>query len=201
MPPRLSPKKQRFVDFVQRFTENNDRAPTFQEIMQGLKLHSPGTVNWYVRELEKAGALQRSGGFNAKRALSLPDQGSGNTLPLLGVIAAGYPLEAIENRESIEVSPSYVRPDNYVLRVRGESMIGDNIQEGDYVIVHRQPDAHSGQMVVAFVNGEATLKRYHPKAKGVELHPRNPEYEIIYVGPDDEFRIGGVVLSVMRKYE
>jgi len=200
MKPGLSPKKQRFLDFVRNFAREHDRAPTFHEIMQGLRLRSLGTVNWYVRELERMGLLQRRGGYNAKRALMVTDRQEQNTLPLLGIIAAGYPLESVEDQEEIEVPPSYVDANHYVLRVRGYSMVDDNSQEGDYVIIHQQPDARPGQTVVAFVNGEATLKRYYPRETGAELHPRNPEYEIIYVGPDDEFRIGGVVLSVIRKY-
>jgi len=198
----LSPKKQRFVEFIQNFTDVNKRAPTFQEIMSGLKIRSLGTVNWYVKELEHFGALKRSGASNAKRALMIPERKqSVGSLPLLGLIAAGYPLEAIENRESIEVPLSYAYPGNYVLRVKGDSMIDDNIQDGDYVIVRQQVSAENGQTIVAFINNEATLKRYYPKPDGIELHPRNLAYAVIHVGVHDEFKIGGVVLAVFRKYE
>ena len=200
MTEQLTPKKQRFLDFIRSFSSDHDRAPTFHEIMEGLKLKSLGTVNWYVKELERIGVLER-GRYNAKRALSLPDQPTGNELPLLGLIAAGYPLEAVENRESIEVPLSYIHPDNYVLKVKGDSMIDDHIEDGDYVIVRQKPEASQGQTVVAFVNGEATLKRYYPKSNGVELHPRNPDYDVIRVSPEDEFRIGGVVLAILRQYE
>lgn len=197
---QLSPKKQRFLDFIRRFTGEHDRAPTFHEIMEGLKIKSLGTVNWYVRELEKIGVLER-GKYNAKRALAVMDQPGDNELPLLGLIAAGYPLEAVENRETIEVPPSYIHPDNYVLKVKGDSMIDDHIEDGDYVIIRQKPEASPGQTVVAFVNGEATLKRYYPKKDGIELQPRNPEYDMIRVSPEDEFRIGGVVLAILRQYE
>lgn len=197
---QLSPKKKRFLEFIRTFTGDHGRAPTFHEIMEGLQIKSLGTVNWYVRELEKAGALAR-GKYNAKRALSLPEQSAGDELPLLGLIAAGYPLEAVENRESIAVPSSYIHPDNYVLKVKGDSMIDDHIEDGDYVIIRRKPEASPGQTVVAFINGEATLKRYYPKPEGVELHPRNPDYDVIHVSPADEFRIGGVVLAILRQYE
>lgn len=200
MNPYLSPKKQRFLSFVRSFIRDHRRAPTFHEIMAGLKIGSLGTVNWYVRELEKAGVLER-GRSNAKRALSVPDLPGETSLPLLGLIAAGYPLEAVENREAIEVPPTYVHPENYVLRVKGDSMIDDHIEDGDYVIVRQKPEASPGQTVVAFVNGEATLKRYYPKKGIVELHPRNPAYEVIRVSAQDEFRIGGVVLAILRQYE
>jgi len=200
MAKQLTPKKQRFLDFIRSFSGDHDRAPTFHEIMEGLKIKSLGTVNWYVKELERIGALER-GKYNAKRALSLPDQPMDNELPLLGLIAAGYPLEAVENRENIVVPLSYIHPDNYVLKVKGDSMIDDHIEDGDYVIIRRKPEASQGQTVVAFVNGEATLKRYYPKSNGVELHPRNPDYDVIRVSAEDEFRIGGVVLAILRQYE
>ena len=196
---QLSPKKQLFLNFVQGFISDNGRVPTFKEIMDGLNIKSLGTINWYVNELESSGVLKRTRGYNGKRALSVEQQ-QDNTLPLLGLIAAGYPLEAIENRELIEVPPSYIHPDNYVLKVKGDSLIEDNIQDGDYVIIRNKPDAEYGQTVVAFINNEATLKRYYPKPGGIELHPRNPEYDIIYVSPEDEFKIGGTVLFIFRKY-
>ncbi len=200
MAEELSPKKRRFLTFVRTFSEHNRRAPTFQEIMLGLGIKSLGTINWYVRELEKGGVLQRRGA-NAKRALAVAEKSAESTLPLLGLIAAGYPLEAIENQEVIGVPPAYVHPANYVLKVKGDSMIEDNIQDGDYVIVRQQAQAVSGQTVVAFINNEATLKRYYPRADGIELQPRNPAYPIIRVRPEDEFRLGGVVLAVWRRYE
>lgn len=200
MNKQLSPKKQRFLEFIRKFAAEHERAPTFHEIMRGLKIRSLGTVNWYVKELKNLGVLER-GKANAKRALAVTGQTLGNELPLLGLIAAGYPLEAVENRETIAVSPAYVHSDNYVLKVKGNSMIGDHIEDGDYVIIRRKSEAFPGQTVVAFINGEATLKRYYPKADRVELHPRNPDYEIIQVSPADEFRIGGVVLAILRLYE
>ena len=198
----LSPKKQRFVEFIREFTIREQRPPSFVEIRQGLQLKSLGTVNWYVRELEREGILVRRGGYNAKRALAVRESAEGGFyLPLLGLIAAGHPLEAVENPESIAVPPMYAQPTNYVLRVKGDSMVEDNIQDGDYIIVRQQATAEVGQTVVAFLNGEATLKRYHPRADGIELHPRNPHYTIIKVGAADDFRLGGVVLAVWRRYE
>ncbi len=202
MAEKLSPKKQRFVEFIREFSQRKQRAPSFVEIMQGLQLKSLGTVNWYVRELEKAGILRRRGGYNAKRALVVAEsEARGYYLPLLGLIAAGFPLEAVESIESIEVPPVYAQPGNYVLKVKGDSMIEDNIEDGDYVIIRQQATAEAGQTVVAFINGEATLKRYYPRPTGVELQPRNPHYPVIKVQAEDDFRLGGVVLAVWRRYE
>ena len=196
----LSPKKQRFVDFIQYFTVNNNRPPTFVEIMSGLSISSLGTINWYVNELEQEGVLQRMRGKNGKRALSLLEQHIDNRLPLLGLIAAGHPLEVFENSEYMDVPPQYINPENYVLQVNGNSMIDEQIRDGDYVIVKKIETANNGDTVVALINNEATLKRYYLSEKGVELHPQNPDFDIIHVSPDDHFRINGIVLAVFREY-
>ncbi|MFQ6611383.1 MAG: transcriptional repressor LexA [Fidelibacterota bacterium] len=196
----LSPKKRQFVDFIRDFTRQQGRAPTFVEIADGLSIRSLGTINWYVNELEKEGVLKRMKGYNGKRALSILEQHMHNTLPLLGLITAGYPLEVFETRETIEVPPHLFHRDNYALKVSGSSMIEDNIQDGDFVVIRKVEDADSGQTVVAYVNGEATLKRYYPKRTGIELHPRNPEYDIIYVSTKDDFKIGGIVKGLIREY-
>ena len=196
----LSPKKQRFVDFIQNFTHDNNRPPTFVEIMGGLSIRSLGTINWYVNELEQEGVLHRMRGKNGKRALSLLEQHINNRLPLLGLIAAGHPLEVFEDSEYMDVPPQYIKPENYVLRVNGNSMIDDQIRDGDYVIVKKTETANKGDTVVALVNNEATLKRYYLGDKGVELHPQNSDFDIMYVKPADDFQINGIVLAVFREY-
>ena len=196
----LSPKKQRFVDFVESFTDNQNRPPTFVEIMNGLDIKSLGTINWYVKELEKVGVLKRMNGFNGKRSLSVLERHMDNALPLLGLIAAGYPLEVFEDTESIEVPSSFVHPDNYVLKVNGTSMQDDGILDGDLVIIQNTGVATNGDTVVAYINDEATLKEYRRIHKRIELHPKNAEFDIIEIDESDDFRIGGIVLGVIRKY-
>ena len=196
----ISPKKQRFVDFIRNFTDDNNRPPTFVEIMSGLSIRSLGTINWYVNELEKEGMLQRMRGKNGKRALSVLEQRIQNRLPLLGLIAAGYPLDVFEDSEYINVPPQYLKPDNYVLKVNGNSMIDDQVRDGDYVIIKKTEAARNGDTVVALINHEATLKRYYVGNKGIELHPQNPDFDIIHVKPTDDFQINGIVLAVFREY-
>ena len=188
------------MDFIQNFTHDNNRPPTFVEIMGGLGIRSLGTINWYVNELEQEGVLQRMRGKNGKRALSLLEQHINNRLPLLGLIAAGHPLEVFEDSEYMDVPPQYIKPENYVLKVNGNSMIDDQIRDGDYIIVKRVETANEGDTVVALVNNEATLKRYYLSDKGVELHPQNPDFDIIHVKSEDDFRINGIVLAVFREY-
>ena len=160
-----------------------------------------GTINWYVNELEKEGVIQRMRGKNGKRALSVLEMHIDNRLPLLGLIAAGYPLEVFENTEYMDVPPQYIKPDNYVLKVNGNSMIDDQIKDGDFVIIKRVETANNGDTVVALVNNEATLKRYYKRKNGIELHPQNSDFDIIRVNSGDDFQINGIVLAVFREYD
>ena len=110
-------------------------------------------------------------------------------LPLLGLIAAGEPIEALENPEMVDVPVSLLHPDHYVLQVKGNSMIDEQIHDKDYIVARKTNTARSGQIVVALINGEATLKYYVQGPGGVELHPRNPDFPIIKVDPKDDFHI------------
>ena len=200
----LSPKLKKFLDFINRFMLIHDQSPSYEEIMQSLGFGSLGTVNWYVKTLEEKGHLYRVKGPNGKRALALAQKELSATttacLPLLGLIAAGEPIEALENPEMIDVPSFLLHSDNYVLQVKGNSMIDENIHDGDYIIARKAKTARSGQIVVALVNGEATLKCYVPKKNRVELHPRNPKFPIIEIDSKDDFHINGVLLYSFRNY-
>ena len=196
----LSPKKQKFVDYIKEFTSSNDRPPTFVEIMNGLNYSSLGTINWYIVELEKEGLIERVKGYNGKRALSVLEEKMNNELPLLGMVSAGMPLEIFDNEEYIEVPKSLSSNGNYVLKVNGDSMQDDGILDGDFVVIKKIQIARPGETVVAIVNGEATLKRYYVGSNGIELHPRNSNYSVIDVKKEDDLIIQGKVLGVFREY-
>ncbi|MBT3479404.1 MAG: repressor LexA [Candidatus Marinimicrobia bacterium] len=198
----LSLKQQKFLDFIQHYTIEYGQAPSYEEIMNGMGFASLGTVHWYVNALTHNGHLDRSKGPNGKRALNLvhEEHAMPARLPLLGLIAAGEPIEALENAEAISVPQPFVHPENFVLQVKGDSMIGDHIEDGDYIIVRKSAEANPGQIVVALINGEATLKHYQPINGHVELHPRNPDYPVITVNKTDHFQINGVLLYSFREY-
>ena len=200
----LSPKLKKFLEFVQRFTLIHGQSPSYEEIMASLGFGSLGTVNWYVKTLEEQGYLSRVKGPNGKRALTLihKDYATITTarLPLLGLIAAGEPIEALENPEMVDVPPFLLHPDNYVLQVKGDSMIDEQIHDGDFIVAKKTNIARSGQIVVALINGEATLKCYIPKTDCIELHPKNPNFSIIKINPQDDFHINGVLLYSFRNY-
>ena len=196
----LSPKKQKFIDFIKSFTDENERPPTFVEIMSGLKFSSLGTINWYIVELEKEGLIERVKGFNGKRALSVLERKISNELPLLGMVSAGMPLDIFDNHDYIEVPQSLYNNGNYVLKVNGDSMQDDGILDGDYVVIEKIQVPSSGDTIVALVNGEATLKKYHLGKKGVELHPKNNKYKTLYISENDSMIVQGKVLGVFRQY-
>ena len=204
MKKKLSPKLKKFLDFINQFTLIHDQSPSYEEIMQNLGFGSLGTVNWYVRTLEDQGHLHRVKGPNGKRALIVAQEQLPATttacLPLLGLIAAGEPIEALENPEMIDVPSSLLHPDNYVLQVKGDSMIDEHIHDGDYIVAKKAKTARPGQIIVALVNGEATLKCYVPKKDSVELHPRNSNFPVIKINPQDDFHINGVLLYSFRNY-
>lgn len=194
----LTPKQKRIFDFIDGFLAAHGYPPSQQEIARAFGFRSLGTVQNYLVRLERAGLLARN--WNARRGLQpLTPQERGLELPLAGIVAAGRPIEALETPDSIEVPPGMVGPgEHFVLRVRGESMIGDGILDGDYVVVRKQRSADSGQTVVALINGEATVKRFYRSAGRIELHPANPTMAAISIPPSAELTIEGVVVGVIR---
>ena len=193
----LTPKQKRFLDFVIEHTEREGYAPSQQEIASALGFSSLGTVQNYLTRLEREGLVERD--WNARRGIRvrLPE-GYGYQLPLVGIVSAGKPIEAIETRDTVAVPPTMAHEGNFVLRVEGESMVEDGILDGDYVVVRKQEYAERGQTVVAIMGNEATVKRFHRKGNRIELHPANSTMEPIIVRNDETFRIEGVVVGVIR---
>ncbi len=220
----LTPKQKRLLDFIGEFLGRNGYAPSQHEIAAHFGYSSLGTVQNFLVRLERGGHLRKE--WNGKRAIEIPlreapappnfpMRGSSSQairnheveLPLLGRVAAGRPIEAVETRETIEVPPSMVREGTsggfFVLQVSGDSMIDDGILDGDYVVIQKQEIADDGETVVALIDNEATIKRLRRRREGgrerVELHPANPNYAPIKVSPDREFRIEGVFAGLIRK--
>lgn len=194
----LTPKQKKIAEFIQSFTDREGYAPSQQEIASAFGFSSLGTVQNYLVRLEAEGVLSRQ--WKAKRGVKLlnPKQVSVE-LPLAGIVAAGKPIEALERQDTIEVPPSMVGTgENFVLRVQGDSMIGDGIMDGDYVVVRKQTTAENGQTVIALIRGEATVKRLYRKSRHFELHPANPAMAPIIVADEESFRIEGIVVGVIR---
>jgi repressor LexA len=196
----LTPKQKQVFDFIARHIDEQGFAPSQQEIARAFGFRSLGTVQNYLVRLEREGLLGRD--WNARRGLQLRvETERGLKLPLAGTVAAGRPIEAIETPGTIEVPPSMVgQGEHFVLRVAGDSMIGDGIIDGDYVVVRKQATAEHGQTVVALLDNEATVKRLHRRGERLELHPANPAMQPIVVDDPETFRIEGVVVGVIRHY-
>lgn len=200
----LTRRQKEILDFVDAFLGERGYAPSFEEIAAAFGYSSLATVHEHLSNLERKGYIRKS--YNESRSIELlSEDGSGSALdlPLLGNVAAGLPIEAIEHRESLSVPADMIRKgkDNFVLRVEGDSMIDEQIRDGDYIVVTSQATAEEGEMVVALVGGDsATVKKlYRDGPDRIRLQPANPEVEPIVANARD-VAIQGVVVGVIRKY-
>jgi repressor LexA len=199
----LTKRQKQMVDYLEHYIEEHGYAPTLAEAGEYFGLSSLATVHKHLRNLELKGVITRM--HNHSRALEIPAKAFAHAgvieLELLGQVAAGAPIEAIEGRDTISVPDEFVRRDNtFCLRVKGESMVDEGIRDGDYIIVEGRDAANAGETVVALIGDEATVKKYYPEANGrVRLEPANPSMVPIFVS-EENLRIRGVVVGLMRHY-
>ena len=196
----LTPRQRAAYDFISDFSERHGFAPSYEEIRSHLGVASLNSVAKLIAQLRRRGALAPAPP-NAKRWLATAADPSGPaTLPLLGLIAAGQPIEAVEAPEEIHVPVSLMGAgERFSLRVRGDSMVDDGIHDGDVVVVRRAHRADNGQTVVAVVDGDATLKRFHQDGSWVELRPANATMKPIRL-PATRVEIRGVLVGLLRRY-
>lgn len=211
----VTERQRDILNFIREFQKKRGIAPTHREICDQFGFSSYGTVYKHLSLLEKKGLIRRDS--NQKRGVEVVDQdGPGETrsttpasaaassamreLPLFGYIAAGRPLDVDVSDETIAV-PDHLttRGENYVLKVRGDSMVDDGIMDGDLVIIARRERAENGEMVVANVNGEVTLKRLYREGERVRLQPANSMMHPIYA-PARDVAVQGVVVGLMRRF-
>ena len=207
----LTERQKEILEFIHDFRNGKGIAPTHREICERFGYSSYGTVYKHLKLLQEKGFLRRD--WNQKRGIELiraipggggtPDGAPGEReLPFYGQIAAGRPIEAMPGTDRVAVPVHLLNPrggDHYVLRVVGESMIDEGIQDGDFVIVQRREKAEPGEMVVALVGDDATLKRFYPEGEIVRLQPANPTMQPIRV-PARDVRVQGIVVGLMRKF-
>ena len=200
----LTRRQKQILDYLESYIRSNGYAPSFEEIAEHFSFHSLATVHEHLTNLERKGYISRI--HNESRSIEIaPVRGrTGATeIPLLGQVAAGEPIEAVATAETLAVPDDLIprRGSSYALRVRGDSMIGEHIQDGDYVVVHSRSGADEGDMVIALVHGtSATVKRLFREPGGwVRLEPANEAVPPIRVHEDDVL-IQGVVVGVMRRY-
>ena len=201
----LTERQKQILEFIQEYRKERGIAPTHREICERFGFSSYGTAYKHLKLLQLKGFLRRD--WNQKRGIELiraipGGETSERDLPYFGRIAAGRPIEALSGNERVTVPGHLLSArggDHYVLRVVGESMIEEGIHDGDYVIVLRRDAAEPGEMVVALVNEEATLKRFFPEGVMVRLQPANPSMQPFRV-PAKDVRVQGVVVGLMRKF-
>ncbi len=207
----MTPKRKAVLDFIRRYMAREGYAPSYPEIMEEFSFRSPNSVFKHVRALAQEGYLKRA--WNARRGIvltkdaedlgSLPDRihPLSRQVPLLGTIAAGRPLDAVEHRE--EASLPAGNENTYALRAMGDSMEGEGILDGDFLLVEPHEEVRDGKIVAALLPGnEATVKKFFrdPKRRKIRLEPANAAYEPIYVDEAD-LRIQGVVTAMWRMFQ
>ena len=200
----LTKRQREILNYLTIYSEQNGYAPSFEEIAEHFSYSSLATVHEHLSNLERKGFIKRS--YNESRAIEiLPSDimPKAIELPLLGAVAAGVPIEAIMHQESIAVPDSFVQRggNHYVLRVRGNSMIEEQIRDGDFVVVNERQRADNGEMVIAMLHGtSATVKKFYREKDGrIRLQPANETMEPLYVHEND-ITIQGIVVGVMRRY-
>ena len=198
----LTKRQREILDYLDEFIQQHGYAPSLEEIGRRFSLSSLATVHKHLTNLQDKGFIRRA--WNRSRSVELIPVHVGSRsleLPLMGYVAAGTPIEAITSNETIAVPEHFIgKRDTYVLRVKGDSMIDEQIRDGDYVIVEDRKTAQNGEMVIALLNGtEVTLKSLYRNGTTIQLQPANSAMQPITV-KEDTLQIQGVVVGVMRKY-
>ena len=198
----LTRRQREILDYLGEFIQQHGYAPSLEEIGRRFGLSSLATVHKHLTNLQEKGFIRRA--WNRSRSVELvPTRGGGRAidLPLLGFVAAGVPIEAIATAETIAVPEDLVgKRDTFVLKVRGDSMIDEQIRDGDFVVVEDRKTAENGEMVIALLGGsDVTLKKFYREDGRIRLQPANPAMQPLLVAPE-QLQIQGVVVGVMRKY-
>ena len=210
MPRELTQRQQEIYNFIARAIRKKGYPPTIREIMDQFEIASTNGVRTTLAALEKKGHIKRrpmlSRGIELTEQVErdVPNVGTADVrqVPVLGRVAAGQPILAIENAdETVAVDASFLSSgDVFALLVEGDSMVNVGILDGDYVLARHQTTANQGEIIVAIIDGEATVKRYYVDGDGVQLIAENESYSPIVVEPDQEFRIAGKIVSLMRRF-
>ncbi len=196
----LTKRQKQVLDFIKNYKDKHDYAPSLEEIKKHLRLSSVSTAHYHVQALQDMGYLRKE--ENQPRALDVFSEQKLVQIPILGTIAAGLPIEAIEDKENIAVPQTKLKPGNnyFALRVSGESMQDENINNGDIVIIKQQSTADNGQKVVALINNnEVTLKKIYKEKDKIRLEPANPEFKSVLIEPDN-LKVQGIVTDIIKSY-
>ena len=200
----VTARQRQVYEFISRYQEIHNQPPTIAEIGKQFQMTSPASVHSILSALEREGFIKRIP--NVSRGIELiKQQGPDDEteIPLLGMVAAGQPIEAILSHETVSAPRNMIgRGRMFALRVRGDSMIEENIQDNDIIIVSSQETAENGQMVVALIDGNyATVKKFYREPDFIRLEPANPQFKPIFIKTPERIQIQGVVRGLIRKYD
>jgi repressor LexA len=200
----VTARQRQVYEFISRYVEVRNQPPTIAEIGKQFKMSSSASVHSILSALEREGLIKRIP--NVSRGIELVKQKGAREdfeVPLMGLVAAGQPIEAILTHDTISAPRDMVgRGRTFALRVRGDSMIEENIQDGDIIIVASQTTAENGQMVVALIDGNyATVKKFYREPDFIRLEPANPQFKPIFIKTPERIQIQGVVRGLIRKYD
>jgi repressor LexA len=206
-PMPVTAKQQRVFEFIRRYLESNHEPPTIAEIGRQFQMSSSASVHAILVALEREGLIKRIP--NVSRGIQIVEEQEASAadeatdIPLLGTVAAGQPIEAILSHDSVSVPKDMQgRGRTFALRVRGDSMIEENIQDGDIIVVASQKTADNGQVVVALIDGNyATVKKFYREPDFIRLEPANPQFKPIFIKTPERIQIQGVVRGLIRKYD
>lgn len=191
----LTKRQKEVFDYLSSYIDNNGYAPSYREIADNFGFSSVASVTDHIQALKDKGALENE--FNAARSIQLTPQFEDETfdVPLLGAIAAGFPIEAIRTRETLSIPRDMVGPNTFALKVHGDSMIDEGILDGDYVVVEKITNPRNGDVVVALIdNNNVTLKKFYREKNRIRLQPANAKYGAIYaVNPTIQGKVKGVI--------
>ncbi len=194
----LTSRQREIYEYICGQIETRGFPPSIREIGAAFNIKSPNGVMCHLRALEKKGLIKRQ--ENNARAIQIEGVRSGGaTLPLMGLVAAGAAIEAVHQEDRIDLGEMFGGRDHFALRVRGQSMIEDHIDDGDIVILRQQAEAQNGERVVAMIDREVTLKRFYRGKEGIRLEPANSTMAPIIVEPDREIQVLGILVGVLRK--
>ncbi|MGZ8843216.1 MAG: transcriptional repressor LexA [Pyrinomonadaceae bacterium] len=199
----ITARQKRVLDYIKQYFEAHQEAPTIAEIGKEFGMSSSASAHHVVSILEREGLIRRIP--NVSRGIELVEEATNAEaykIPLLGIASAGAPIEAVLNYETVSIPQDMMREGRmFALRVRGDSMIEEQIRDNDLIILQSQQTAENGQTVVALIDGsDATVKRFYGNRNQVRLEPANPSYEPIVIRPPERVQIQGVVVGVIRKY-
>ena len=202
----VTARQRQVYEFISRYMESQDQPPTIAEIGKQFQMSSPASVHSILSVLDREGLIKRipnvSRGIELVQRARQESAGDDYEIPLLGLVAAGQPIEAILAHETVSAPKSMIgRGRMFALRVRGDSMIEENIQDNDIIIVSSQETAENGQMVVALIDGNyATVKKFYREPDFIRLEPANPQFKPIFIKTPGRLQLQGVVRGLIRNY-